>query len=261
MSNKHLIIGNTSQLSYYFPSNYDSISSRNIDFESIKDIGYDRIFLLFAEQRTFLNENQQFFNEINVDYTVEVIDELKDHCNKIVIFSTSELWNNHSGAVDVEMNYDYNFTPYIRSKEILCDIINADRDKYDNIIIIYPFNFNTPHRKEGFLFNKIFKSIINNEEISVGDLNMNRDIIHPKTIVENAIYTDVDILIGSGELIKIETFIKDLFDSSKLKYDDLVKVNISNNLSNVRKEYFSKIKYSNYDELLELTNKDIINYE
>ena len=51
----NLIIGNTSQLSYFFPENYESISSRNIDFSMVNNKKYDRIYLLFAEQRTFLN--------------------------------------------------------------------------------------------------------------------------------------------------------------------------------------------------------------
>ena len=41
MSN--LIIGDTSQLSHFFPKNYERISSRNINFEEIKKKQYDRI--------------------------------------------------------------------------------------------------------------------------------------------------------------------------------------------------------------------------
>ena len=35
---KNLIIGNTSQISYFFPSSYDRISSRNIDFLNFKNV-------------------------------------------------------------------------------------------------------------------------------------------------------------------------------------------------------------------------------
>ena len=43
MKNKNLIIGSTSQLSFYFPNHFDRISSRNIDFEVIKKTKYDKI--------------------------------------------------------------------------------------------------------------------------------------------------------------------------------------------------------------------------
>ena len=74
MSN--LIIGNTSQLSHYFPSDYEKISSRNINFDEIKKKRYKKIFLLFAEQRTFVENNVEDFNKINFDYTLAVIDNL-----------------------------------------------------------------------------------------------------------------------------------------------------------------------------------------
>ena len=74
----NLIIGSTSQLSYYFPSSYDKMSSRNIDFGKIHKNKYNKIYILFAEQRTYLNESESFFNEINVNYTLSVIDKVKE---------------------------------------------------------------------------------------------------------------------------------------------------------------------------------------
>lgn len=253
----NLIIGNTSQLSYYFPLEYDRISSRNIDYESIINKKYDRIFLLFAEQRTFLNESENFFNEINFDYTITIINKLKNYCNSIVVYSTSELWNNYEGEVSVYNKFDYNYSPYIKSKEILSNYLNEYKEKYQNVHIIYPFNFNSPFRKEGFLFSKIFNSIINQQENFVGDLNFERDVIHPSIITKESIITNQDILVGSGELINIKNFISDLFRLHNLNSDDYIKSNSKNNLPNQRKNYYSKIKYSNYNELLNLTYNDI----
>ena len=157
MSDKtSLVIGNTSQLSYYFPNNFEKISSRDIDFTKLCSKKYDKVFLLFAEQRTFLNESDDFFIKTNFDYTLEVINKFKDISNKIIIYSTSELWNKYEGCITLNDKYDYNYSPYIKSKEILCNYINNNRDIYNNVIIIYPFNFNSIHRKEGFLFGKIF---------------------------------------------------------------------------------------------------------
>ena len=253
----NLIIGNTSQLSHYFPLDYDRISSRNINYESIINKKYDSIYILFAEQRTFLNEDENFFIKINVDYTIEVIDNLKNHCKRIVVFSTSELWNNYDGEVSVYNKFDYNYSPYIKSKEILSNYLNEHKEKYENVRIIYPFNFNSPFRKEGFLFSKIFDSLINKKENFVGNLNFERDIIHPSIIVKESIITNEDVLIGSGELINIRSFINDLFHLHNLNFDDYIKSDSKNNLPNHRKNYLSKIKYSDYSELLNLTYDDV----
>lgn len=255
MSN--LVIGNTSQLSYYYPKEYDKISSRHIDYKTIRNKNYDIIFITFAEQRTFLNESEKFFNDVNVFYTMDVINNLKDYCNKIIIYSTAELWNNYDGEISINMNFNFNYTPYIKSKEILSNYINEHKKTYQNVHIIYPFNFNTPYRKEGFLFSKIFDSLINKNINVTGDLNFNRDIIHPSIIVEKSITTNNDLLIGSGELYNIEIFVKDIFNIYNLNYYDYIVIDNGCNLPNKRKNYYSDVKYSNYDELLKLTINDI----
>jgi nucleoside-diphosphate-sugar epimerase len=257
----NLVIGNTSQLSYYFPRDYKKISSRNINYNEIKKNKYDRIFLLFAEQRTFLNKNIDFFTQINVDYTLEVIENLKEICNNIVVYSTSELWNKYDGCISIENKYDYNETPYIKSKEILCSIINSDRKKYKNVIIVYPFNFNSVYRKEGFLFGKIFDSLLNNKKITIGDVDFERDLIHPKFIVDKSIQTNCDVIVGSGELINVKKFIIDLFKLYYKKFDDYIVINKENNLKNKRNNYFSCIKNSTYEELLKETIKDLYEYK
>ena len=104
----NLIIGDTSQLNHYFPSDYHRISSRNVDIKLIQDGGYDNVYLLFAEQRTFLNQDESFFIDVNVTYTLKIIDEIKDYVNRIVVFSTSELWNDCVCGVTVNDDYKYN---------------------------------------------------------------------------------------------------------------------------------------------------------
>jgi nucleoside-diphosphate-sugar epimerase len=256
----NLIIGNTSQLNYYFPEDFKRISSRNIDIEFVKNGKFDRVFILFAEQRTFLNESESFFTEVNFDYTVKLINEIKDYVQSIVIYSTSELWNKYEGGVSIYDEFSYNYTPYIKSKEILSNFINENKEKYSNVKIIYPFNFNSPHRKKGFLFSKIFNSISNKEKCFVGDLNFNRDLIHPQKIVNHSITTNEDLLIGGGELINIENFVMEIYSLNNLNYFDYVVINNENSLKNFRNEYYSKIKYSSKEELLNLTYYDIQKY-
>lgn len=257
----NLVIGDTSQLSYYFPNSYLRISSRNIDFDFIKKSNIDSVYILFAEQRTFLNESENFFNEVNVDYTLKVVDKIKDYVKNIVIYSTSELWNNYEGKVFVKDRFDYNYSPYIKSKEILCNKINENKSNYTNVNIIYPFNFNSPYRKSGFLFSKIFDSLINKNINQIGDVNFTRDLIHPSIIVKESINTNEDKLIGLGKLINVETYISDLFNLHKLNYKDYLFFEKNYNLNNVRKNYFSGQSYSNYNELLTLTNKDVYEYK
>jgi nucleoside-diphosphate-sugar epimerase len=252
----NLIIGNTSQLNYYFPKEYDRISSRNINYSLIKENKYHTIFLLFAEQRTFLNENEKFFLTVNFNYTLDVIDKIKNYCNKIIIYSTSELWNDYEGNVSLEMPFKYNYSPYIKSKELLSLYLLENKDDYKNVHIIYPFNFNSPYRKNGFLFNKIFDSIINKNKNSIGDLNFYRDLIHPSIIVKESIITNNDLLIGGGELINIKKFVEELFLLNNLNINDYICFNESNNLKNLRKNYYSENQYSNYKELLNLTYYD-----
>jgi hypothetical protein len=40
-----LVIGNTSQLSHYFPKNYEKISSRDLDFNRLKKNKYNKEYL------------------------------------------------------------------------------------------------------------------------------------------------------------------------------------------------------------------------
>jgi nucleoside-diphosphate-sugar epimerase len=255
MSN--LIIGNTSQLSPYFPAEYDRISSRNVDIEVIKNKRYDTIYLLFAEQRTFLNQTVEFFLDINVRYTLHLINALKESCNRIIIYSTSELWNNYNGPVSLDMNYNFNHTPYIKSKELLCNHINYNKADYQNVHIVYPFNFNSPYRKPGFLFSKIFDSLINKVPVTVGDLNFSRDLVHPSVIVEHSIAAKDDVIVGTGELINVEAYVKDLFLLANMDYNRYIVKDNANNLPNVRKDYYAKHPCSNYQSLLKLTLNDI----
>jgi len=257
----NLIIGDTSQLSYYFPNNYLKISSRNINFDLLKTTTYDTIYLLFAEQRTFLDEDLSFFLETNFDYTIKVIDELKNIANRIVIYSTSELWNNVEGCIQIGNEYNYNFTPYIKSKEVLCNFINENRKDYDKVKIIYPFNFNSVYRRDGFLFGKIYDSIINNKKITVGNIDFYRDITHPKIIVDNSITATTDTIIGSGELISVKKFITDLFEVHNKNVNDYISFTPENILGNKRKNYFSCKQYSTYETLLNLSIKDIYEYK
>lgn len=160
-----LIIGSSSQVAQYMPENYIRVSSRNVDIKKIINKKYNRIFLCFGEQRTCDETLTKEFMDINFDYTLSLINSLKNYCNYMVVYSTSELWNNVSGPIDLSMKYDYIETPYVKSKHMLCQEILENNDKYNNVFIIYAFNFNSIYRKYDNLFGKIFYSILNKKKI------------------------------------------------------------------------------------------------
>jgi hypothetical protein len=255
----NLIIGGSAQLAMYFPKHFVRISSRNIDYTQFKDNKYDRIYVLMAEHRTYLNKPLEFYEEINVYKTLEVVNFFKDKCNNVVLYSTSELWNNINGEINLDIPYNYNYSPYIKSKENLSTYIKKNRNNYNNIILIYPVNFNSIYRKGDFLFGKIFNSILNKEKITVGDIDFNRDVIHPSIIANESVTTNKDLLIGSGSLTNIKKYIIDLYNLNNIDYKDYIKYDQSNNLLNLRKEYFTKEKFSSYEDLLLMTKNELNN--
>jgi len=221
----NLVIGNTSQLAQYFPEDYIRISSRNINLNEYVDVKYDSVYITFAEQRTYdTNISQDEFININVTYTSYIIDHFSRISDKVIIYGTAELWNKYDGSVNITNKIDYKYSHYTRSKDILySDLINnRTNGKWGNVYIIHPFNFNSIYRKEGFLFYKIFDSLVNKTKIQVGYLDINRDIIHPKYLVEKSINCKEDLLIGSGVVTNIKEFIQDLYRHYNLDYNEYV---------------------------------------
>ena len=254
----NLVIGNTSQLTPYFKeldSDIMTVSSRDFTLDKVGDQKFDRAFLTFAEQRTFLNEGVDFFTKVNVDYTIETIVKLSPVVKTFVVYSTSELWNGYSGAITLNMPFNNNNTPYIQSKEIMEYRVNLLRLHGIDIKIVYPFNFNSPYRKEGFLFSKFMNVILNGEHITVGDLNFTRDIVHPKLIVDASLNTESDIIVGSGNLINIRQFYIDLLENFSINYTEYV-TEQPNTFINTREPYYLKTDHK-YNNLLNDTIDDI----
>ena len=255
----NLVIGNTSQLSNYFPEDYLKISSRDIDFENLKRKKWKKIFLCFGESRKNLTNEMGYF-EINFDLTIKAIDELKDFADKIIVYSTCELWNKYDGPINIDMTFDFFNTPYLNSKYKLSKYIIDNDELYNNIVIIYPFNFNSPYRKSEFLFGKVFESIIKNKKVEIGDTYFYRDIIHPKFVVEESIKADRSKIIGSGRMIFVNDFIRDLVNYFSLNYEELfIEKRYKYKEYSKVKEYYlgsDKVLYS-YNRLLEDTIKDI----
>ena len=255
----NLVIGNTSQLSAYFPNSFERISSRNLTATSFSSTDrYDSVFLTFAEQRTFdASLDESDFIGINVDYTSKIVDLFENKANRIILYGTAELWNNCNGPISIDTKIDYKYSPYVKSKEILWNTIRNKKDsgKWKNVSIIHPFNFNSIHRKEGFLFYKIFDSLINETIHEVGNINIERDIIHPIYLVEKSISCREDIIVGSGKSINVRRFINDIFDRMRMRMEDYIieKDRSSHHQGNTFWLYSEDI----YDRLLEDTVSEL----
>lgn len=255
----NLVIGNTSQISHYFPENYIKISSRNIDFNFLKSQNWLSVYLCFGESKKFSSE-KYLHNEVNYELTLKLIDLLVENSKKIVLFSTCELWNKYTGQITLDTPFNFYETKYINSKFKITNKILKNKKKYKNVIIVYPFNFNSIYRSNDFLFGKIFDSIINKKRIEIGDTYFYRDIIHPKFLVKKSIETEKDIIVGSGRLTFINDFIRDLYKHYSMCYDDYVVEKLSNFLEyEKRNEYYlnnKKCEFT-YNNLLNFTISDI----
>lgn len=256
---KNLIVGKTSQLTNYLldiDGDIELTSSRNFDENKLSENRYDKIFILFAEQRTFLNENLSFYTNVNVDYTLDVLKKLSKKCNRIVVFGSSELWNQYSGPINIKLPFNYHNSGYIESKELFINKIN--NSSFDcEIKVIHPFNYNSPLRKEGFLFSKFMDVILYKKHIDIGNINIERDIIHPKLIAQECFNnSNNDVIVGSGKLINVKSFYVNLLSYFKINYDDYVKEKFQTIDSSGKNGYFLDTN-NIYQTLLEDTIYDV----
>jgi hypothetical protein len=79
--------------------------------------------------------------------------------------------------------------------------------------------------------------------------------------VDESITTEFDKIIGCGELINVEKLVSDLFDIYNMDFKHYLMNDGNNNLTNIRKNYYSGVGYSTYQNLLKLTKKDIYEYK
>ena len=252
------MIGQTSQIAQYFPKeNIEFVSSRNIDVRRINSQKWDRIYVCSAEQRTFMPMAN--FEEYNVQTTISLINQIKSSCNKLVVYSTAELWNKIHGGISLSLKHRFNPTPYILSKKKMTDVLLKNADEYSNVIILYPFNFNSTCRKSGFLFYKIFDSILNKRKIEIGNTYFYRELLHPAYVVKQSILATGHSIIGSGRVVFVNDFIRHLYERSNMIYEDYVLETIDNSKKQERDIYFldSKECLYFYSELLSDTLEDI----
>lgn len=256
----NLVIGSSSQLSNYFPEDYIKISSRNIDFDYLKNHEWNSVYITFAEQRIY-EPNIDYITP-NYFYTLKIIESVLNNSKKIVCYTSCELWNELSGYIDI--NTDPKFYPlsneYSISKLLLWNKIielRKSNNIYNKVIFIHPFYFNSVHRSKYFLFGKIFDSIINKKKINVGNLNFYRDMVHAKFVVKKSIEQNQDSMVGSGKLFNVKEFVKILYQMNFMNFDDFVTEN-SSPIVGKEKLIMAKVDWDyTYQDLLFDTHEDI----
>lgn len=256
----NLVIGNSSQLSQYFPEDYIRISSRNINLEYLRKNKWNSVYITFAEQRIY-NYNIDYITP-NYFSTLEIIKNLLENSDKIVCYTSCELWNELSGYININtpakftLNNEYTISKLLLWNKII-ELRKID-PLYNKVFFIHPFYFNSIHRNEYFLFGKIFKSLLKKERIVVGDLNFYRDMVHAKFIVNKSIECNQDMMVGSGKLFNIREFIKDLYQMNNMDFSYFVHENKSSGIIGKEKLIMAHVDWDyTYRDLLLDTQEDL----
>ncbi len=264
----NLVVGSTSQLSYYFPEDYVRISSRNIDFNYLRNNKWDSVYICFAEQRIY--DPVIDYITPNYLYTLEIINSLLENSNKIVCYGSCELWSELYGTpfLPAKINIETKPSPnlnneYAVSKLLLWNKIKQLRQidsSYNKVILIHPFYFNSLHRSPYFLFGKVFDSIINKNKIETGNLNFFRDMVHPKYIVKKSVEATKDEVVGCGKLVNVGYFIRDLYWSLDMDPNEFISVEKSKRpgkekhiVADINDQYsYDDLFTDTYEELLQI---------
>jgi len=224
-----LIIGSTSQLAQYLPKYYEKVQSRNLDLDSLKKT-WDKVYICFAKQNVFDNKDSNF-TAVNTNYTLKIIENLLDYCNNIVVFTTCEMFNDYTGFINVntlprfKFRKEKNYNDYIISKLLLYRMIQNKRladSRWNKVVVIHPFSFESSKKSNYFLFGKIIDSIINKKKINVGNLDFYRDMMHTKFIANKIVNINHDAVIGSGRLFNVREIVRNLYSEFNLSFDTYV---------------------------------------
>lgn len=265
-----LFVG-TGQLTYFWDKqNTIFVPPKEFDvyLPQLQKKYWEKAFVAFAKGDTFQENRSEEFYAVNVVYTEYVVKELCKICDKVYFFSTSELWNKCQGPISLEANFkpfsssmgfDFDhYSPYINSKAIITEKLFEN----DKVILLFPFSFNSPFRKEKrFLFGKIFNSIINQEPIEIGNIDCYRDMMHPKFVAQEAILAEKHKIIGSGRVIHVGDFVRNLYAYFGLDFDEFVKILPQHNLKVQRNIFYLDSSCCLYSNLFEDTVNDISLYQ
>jgi hypothetical protein len=212
-----LVVGDTAQVARYFPASYTKIPSRQIPGH-LYDECYDEVHLVFGLNVKGLS--QTFYDEVNFHYTLEVMKGFLRRSERVILYSTCELWSDCWGPIDLDTPFKFHADPYMLSKWRIVDKLKSLGLR--NVITVYPFNHNSIHRKEDFLFGKVFGSILAGKPIEIGDTHYYRDLLHSSYVASVCQHLTRDTMIGSGRMFFVNDVIRDLYRHTGRSYEELV---------------------------------------
>jgi GDP-D-mannose dehydratase len=113
------------------------------------------------------------------------------------------------------------------------------------------------YRSEDYLFGKVVSSIIEKKKITVGSLEMHRDILHASWVSERSLLAQSSQVIGSGTVRSVRSYIHDVYSLCGLDASQYVEeTSAKNHHSNTIYLMSDKIMYE-YENLLKDTVNDI----
>lgn len=261
---RSLIIGGSSQLAQYFPDDWIRVSSRDINFKEIESEQWSQIHVCFSEQRTYLANDPKYkqdFWSVNYDKTIDVISRVSPLADKVVFYSTAELWNKRNGSVTTETPFLFHENHYTESKAAITEHIRSTK-YFSNVAVVYPFNFNGPTRRPEYMFGKVFRSIAMNIPITLGDIDYRRELLHPSMVAivgKDQVISGGQMIAGSGIPVYIKGFVERLYRFFGRDMERLVTFN-HNTPSIYRKHVFysATIERSfNEDRVFQLTADEL----
>ena len=93
----------------------------------------------------------------NVDYTFELSQKLSEENEKVILFGSSELWNNYNGPISLDLPFDYQYSHYAFSKQKLVEKVKEEqeRGKMKNVFFLFTHLISTHHTEnKGFFLLK-----------------------------------------------------------------------------------------------------------
>jgi len=236
----NLILGENSQLGYFLEGT--KVSARNIPYEFIRQNKWNRIYICFAEQRTFIDSSDSFM-KVNFDLTKETIDKLDNCCEEFIFYSTSMLWSGNKGVYNITSPYSYKETNYLSSKEKITEYLK----RIDKVKIHYPCNFNSKQRKGGFLFNSLYDIIKNKKKIQVRCLDFEKEITHTSYIADRSMNTFTDSILAPGYSVNIRNLFTKILSAFEMNIDDYIEETETDTFVKPNNYYYD-VKDKNYPE-------------
>jgi len=143
---------------------------------------------------------------------------------------------------------------YNTKKELTENTINNKK-----VITLFPCNFNSKYRQEGFLFHKLILAITKDQKSKVGNLDFHREIAHTKYITRKVLQANKSEIISPGFQVNIKQYFTDVLKHFNKKYSDYFIETDNKSESYLDNVYDIEDESYSYEKLVEQTVEDFVN--